>query len=59
MCKVMEEMCERSLKEGIKEGMKIAALRMLEVGKYALDEIAALSGLSVDEVERLQVEEKV
>ena len=30
------------------------ALRMLDAGKYALEEIAAISGLSLDEVELLQ-----
>lgn len=70
MCKVMEDMRNESLKEGmeqgmeqgikqgmkqgVKEGMKAAALRMLEAGKYALDEIAQISGLSLDEVRKLQ-----
>ncbi|MBD5487583.1 MAG: hypothetical protein HDR13_02165 [Lachnospiraceae bacterium] len=50
MCKVMEDMRNESLKQGIKEGMKEAALRMLAAGKYALDKIANISGLSLDEV---------
>ena len=66
MCKAMEDMRRESLQEGIREGMKkgvregmkkgmnAAACCMLEAGKYALDEIAAVSGLSVDEVKRLQ-----
>ncbi len=44
MCKVMEDMRKDSLKE--------VALRMLKVGKYALDEIAAISGLPLDEVKK-------
>lgn len=57
MCKAMEDMRNESLKEGIKEGikegMKTTALRMLEAGKYALEEIAGISGLSLDEVKEL------
>ncbi len=61
MCKVMEDMREQSMKEGLaqgmrqgmKQGMKDTALRMLQAGKYALDEIAAISGLSVEEVRKL------
>ena len=57
MCKVMEDMRIESLKEGEKrgmeKGMKATALRMLEAGKYALEEIAEISGLSLDEVKKL------
>ena len=42
MCKVMEDMRKDSLKE--------VALRMLAAGKYALEEIANISGLSLEEV---------
>lgn len=66
MCKVIEEMrkeereeglkegLKEGRKEGLKEGMKTTARRMLETRKYALEEIAAISGLSLDEVEALQ-----
>lgn len=62
MCKVMEDMRNESLKEGIRQGMKqgkdeekkLTVLRMLEAGKYALEEVAAISGLSLDEVKRVQ-----
>lgn len=52
MCKVIEEM----RKEEREEGMKAAALRMLDAGKYVLDEIASISGLPLNEVEKLQAE---
>lgn len=52
MCKVMEDMRKQTLKEGMME----VALRMLKAGKYALDEIAAISGLSLDEVKALKTE---
>ena len=54
MCKVMEDMRNESLKEGEKKGMKAAALRMIEAGKYALEEISDISGLSLDDVKNLQ-----
>ncbi len=56
MCKVMEDMRNESLKEGIREGMKEAALRMLTAGKYALEEIVAISGLSLEEVMQLKAD---
>ncbi len=55
MCKVMEEMRNESLKEGIKEGAFNTAKRMIEAGKYALEEIVNISGLSLEEVEKLQM----
>ena len=62
MCKVIEKMRkeerEEGMKEGIKKGMKegmiAVALRMLETGKYALEEIVTISGLPLDEVKKLQ-----
>lgn len=59
MCRIMEDMRNESLKEGIKEGMKEAALRMLAAGKYALEEIANISGLSMEEVNQLKAERNV
>ncbi len=49
MCKIMEDMRIESLKE--------VALRMLAAGKYALEEIANISGLSLDEVKKLKAEQ--
>ena len=69
MCKVIEDMrreereegikegIREGIKEGLKEGAKTAALRMLGAGKYALEEIAGISGLSLDEVRKLQMEQ--
>ncbi len=59
MCKVMEDMRNESLKEGIKEGMKEAALRMLVAGKYAVEEIVNISGLSLEEINQLKIEQNV
>ena len=52
MCKVMEDMRNQTLREGMSE----VALRMLKAGKYALEEIAAISGLSLDEIKELKAE---
>ena len=61
MCRIMENMRNESLKQGMeqgmKQGMKEAALRMLAAGKYALEEIASISGLSLDEVKKLEAEQ--
>lgn len=54
MCKAMEDMRSQTLKEGMTE----VALRMLAAGKYALEEIAAISGLSREEVKKLS-EDKI
>ena len=51
MCKIMEDMRIESLKE--------VALRMLAAGKYALEEIAIISGLSLDEVKKLKAERAI
>lgn len=64
MCKILEDMRNESrkqgmkegIKEGIKEGMKETALRMLAVGRYALDEIVNISGLSMEEVKQLKAD---
>ena len=51
MCKAMEDMRNQTLRNG----MKAVALRMLQAGKYALEEIAEISGLPLDEVKALSV----
>ena len=52
MCRAMEDMRNQTLKEGMKE----VALRMLAAGKYALEEIVNISGLSLEEVNQLKAE---
>ena len=56
MCRIMEDMRNESLKEGIQEEKKMTVLRMLEAGKYVLEEIASISGLSIDEVKKLKAD---
>lgn len=59
MCRIMEDMRNESLKEGIQEEKKMTVLRMLEAGKYVLEEIANISGLPLDEVRKLKAEQTV
>ncbi len=71
MCKAIEDMRiaswkegkkegeKKGKKEGIKEEKKLTVLRMLEAGKYALEEVSTISGLSLDEVKKLQTEQSV
>lgn len=62
MCKVFEELRQEGIQEGIQEGMQRGEERrsiqlvhdMLAAGKYALEEIAALSGLPLSEIQRMQ-----
>ena len=56
MCRIMEDMRNESLKEGIQEEKKMTVFRMLEAGKYLLEEIANISGLSLEEVNQLKAE---
>lgn len=39
--------------------MKETALRMLKKGRYALDEIVNISGLSIEEVKQLKADRSV
>lgn len=60
MSRVMEEICLKEREEGRIEGreenMRTVAQRMIALGKYALEEISALSGLSLEEVRKLQTQ---
>lgn len=56
MSSVVDEILTRGQREGRKEGKKEAARRMLSAGKYSLEEIINISGLSIDEVKQLQNE---
>lgn len=67
MCKVLEDMRNASLQEGIqigrqegkRENMLATAKKMLSLGKYALDEIAQITGLSLNEVKTLQASQNI
>lgn len=57
MCKAIEDMRreerEEGRKEGINENSKTTALRMLKSGRYPLEEVSNISGLSIDQVKNL------
>lgn len=52
MCKIMEDLRNETLKESAVNTAK----RMIAAGKYVLEEIANISGLSLDEVRKLQAD---
>lgn len=52
MCKIMEDMRNQTLKEG----MINVAKKMLEDGTITLEKIAEFVGLSVDELKQLETE---
>ena len=56
MCRIMEDMRNESLKEGMQEEKRMTVFRMLEAGKYLLEEIANISGLTLEEVNQLKAE---
>lgn len=57
MCKAMEDMRKESLeegkREGLKEGKKETAFTMLKTGRYSEEEIAEVTGLTIEEVKSL------
>ena len=53
VCQIVEDM----INESIQEEKKLTALRMLEAGKYVLEEISNISGLSLDEVKKIKAEQ--
>ncbi len=57
MCKIIDDIVQRECKEVEKKAEKKAridtAFRMIEKGKYSVEEIAEMSNLSVSEVEEL------
>lgn len=56
MCKVIEEMRREEREEGLKEGLKTAALRMIADGTLTLEKIAAILGMPLEEVKKLRPE---
>ncbi len=56
MCKIMEDMRNESLKEGIKEGAINTAKKMLADGMLTFEKIAEYVGLPLDEVKKLKAD---
>lgn len=61
MCQVIEDMRkeerEKATVEATQAEKKMTVLRMLRAGKYALEEIAGIAGLSLNEVQKLKQEQ--
>ncbi len=55
MCRAMEDMRNQTLKKGRKE----VTLRMLAAGKYVLEKIVNISGLSPEKVKQLKADRSV
>lgn len=58
MCRIIEDMRNESLEKGMQEEKRMTVLRMLKAGKYLLEEIANISGLPLDEIEKMQSEQR-
>ncbi len=56
MCRIMEDMRNESLKEGIQEEKRMTVIRMLSDGMLTLEKIAEYAGLPLDEVKKLKTE---
>ena len=56
MCRIMEDMRNESLNEGIQEEKRMTVIRMLTDGMLTLEKIAEYSGLPLDEVKKLKAE---
>ncbi len=64
MCRAIEDMWKRAVNERLQEGLKegrmesnrATARRMLAAEKYTVAEISDISGLSIEEVKKLQSE---
>ena len=58
MCQAWEEMREDAKETGERAGKLAFVRKMLEAGRYTVEEIAELSEFSVDEVKALAMELK-
>ncbi len=56
MCRIMEDMRNESLNEGIQEEKRMTVIRMLTDGMLTLEKIAEYAGLPLDEVKKLKAE---
>lgn len=57
MCKILEEIWDEATQKGRQEREKELALHMLRAKKYPLNEIAELSGFTINEIKELQMSE--
>ncbi|MGM9921833.1 MAG: transposase [Bhargavaea sp.] len=65
MCDVLDRVENRGIEKGIEKGLeegydkaqREAVVRMLRLGKFSREDIAAALGLTVDAVERIEQQE--
>lgn len=53
MCRILEDMRNETRNATLRESAIDTAMRMIAAGKYAMEEIVNISGLSLDEVKKL------
>ena len=62
MCRIMEEVMNEGRREGLQEGrresLREVILHMLKSGENSLEKIAAVTGIPLNEVKRLSLEQK-
>ena len=56
MCTALEKLEKQGIKKGIEQTQREAAVRMLKTGKYALEDIADVLGVSLEKVKKLREE---
>lgn len=57
--KVLELESDKLIKKGVQQGQRETAVRMLQTGRYTIEEIAEISGLSFEGVNELKAEKKL
>ena len=58
MCRIMEEVMNEGIQEGRRESLREVILHMLKSGENSLEKIAAVTGIPLNEVKRLSLEQK-
>lgn len=54
MCESVEELRNKSLEKGREEEKEETVIRMLRTGRFSLEDDSIASGLSIEEVKRIQ-----
>ncbi len=55
MCQAILDMKEEAENNGINKGINKVALNLLKMGDISIDKIAAVTGLSLDEIKNLSL----
>ncbi len=57
MSKVMEDMCQEAMEKGMEKATRDIVRNMIRIGKLTLSSIAEMTGLTLEEVERIKLEQ--